>query len=87
MKHFCKKELSILVLLSLMSFAVVNPCMPSDNNNTVTTITGKKAKLKPFRMKWNDSENSKLNLSYLLEKPAGKNGFITIKDGCNSLCE
>ncbi len=35
----------------------------------------------PFEMKWENSNNAKLNLSFLLDKPAGRDGFIKIKDG------
>jgi hypothetical protein len=37
--------------------------------------------LTPFSMHWENSKNSKLNLSFLLDKPAGQSGFIRIKDG------
>lgn len=37
--------------------------------------------LVPFSMNWEKSLDSKLNLSFLLDKPAGKDGFITIIDG------
>jgi hypothetical protein len=37
--------------------------------------------LTPFSMHWENSSNSKLNLSFLLDKPAGKTGFITTRDG------
>ena len=35
----------------------------------------------PFSLNWENSTDSKLNLSFLLEKPAGKDGFITIRNG------
>ncbi len=35
----------------------------------------------PFPLPWDDSQASITDVSYLLEKPAGKNGFIQIKDG------
>jgi len=37
--------------------------------------------MKPFPVTWGDLEGSKIDFSYLLEKPAGKSGFITIRDG------
>ena len=37
--------------------------------------------LMPFPLPWDDSQASITNVSHLLEKPAGKNGFIQIKDG------
>ena len=47
-----------------------------DVDETVKTII-----MEPFSITWENSRDSKLNLSFMLEKPAGKNGFITIKDG------
>lgn len=35
----------------------------------------------PFSIIWENSKDSKLNLSFMLERPAGKNGFISIKEG------
>ena len=32
-------------------------------------------------MEWENSASSKLNLSFLFDKPAGRDGFITVKDG------
>lgn len=38
--------------------------------------------LEPFRMTWSpDGQGILADLSYLNEKPAGKDGFITVKDG------
>lgn len=45
------------------------------------SFTDSSKELVPFSMIWEKSKDSKLNLSFLLEKPAGKDGFITIKDG------
>ena len=81
MKYFQIKNRPLLISFCLLSLIIANPCMSAVSNDTVTTNTKKKAILRPFKMQWQDSENSKLNLSFLLEKPAGKDGFITIKDG------
>lgn len=35
----------------------------------------------PYELTWENSADSKLNLSFTLDKPAGKNGFVTVKDG------
>jgi hypothetical protein len=43
--------------------------------------SGQSKELVPFSIVWEKSKDSKLNLSFLLEKPAGKDGFITIKNG------
>ncbi len=48
--------------------------------DTIIGINGKAIVFRPFEMKWENSQNSKLNLSFFLDKPAGKDGFITIKD-------
>jgi hypothetical protein len=37
--------------------------------------------MKPFTMDWRDNADSLVNLSFLLDAPAGKNGFISIKNG------
>ncbi len=37
--------------------------------------------MKPFPVTWGNLDGSKIDFSYLLEKPAGKSGFITIRDG------
>lgn len=35
----------------------------------------------PFCIPWTYCENSKIDFSFLLDKPAGKHGFVTVKDG------
>jgi hypothetical protein len=35
----------------------------------------------PYSLNWENSKDSKLNFSFLLDKPAGKSGFIIVKDG------
>ena len=35
----------------------------------------------PFHIPWNYCEDSKLDFSFLLDAPAGKHGFLTVKDG------
>jgi hypothetical protein len=50
-------------------------------NDTLKFSNGKEIILKPFAWNWKDSHLSKLNLSFLLDKPAGKDGFVTVKDG------
>jgi hypothetical protein len=37
--------------------------------------------MKPFAMDWRDNSDSLVNLSFLLEAPAGKDGCISIKNG------
>ncbi len=37
--------------------------------------------MKPFTIDWRDNENSLVDLSFLLDAPAGKDGFIRAEDG------
>jgi len=37
--------------------------------------------MKPFTMDWRDNADSLVNLSFLLDAPAGKDGFVSIKNG------
>jgi hypothetical protein len=37
--------------------------------------------MEPFTMDWRDNADSLVNLSFLLDAPAGKDGFISIKNG------
>jgi len=37
--------------------------------------------MKPFAIDWRENEDLLVNLSYLLDAPAGKDGFIRIRDG------
>ncbi len=37
--------------------------------------------MQPFTIDWRDNTDSLVNLSFLLDTPAGKDGFIRIKDG------
>ena len=37
--------------------------------------------MKPFSMEWRHNRNALVNLSFLLDAPAGKEGFIRVKDG------
>jgi hypothetical protein len=39
------------------------------------------ADLFPFQLPWDDASPSVTNLSHLNEKPAGRDGFVTVKDG------
>jgi len=41
----------------------------------------KEVTMKPFIVDWRDNSGSLVNLSFLLETPAGKDGFIRAKDG------
>lgn len=35
----------------------------------------------PFHIPWNYCEDSRIDMSFLLDAPAGKHGFLTVKDG------
>jgi hypothetical protein len=37
--------------------------------------------MKPFSIKWRRNRNALVNLSFLLDAPAGKEGYIRVKDG------
>jgi hypothetical protein len=37
--------------------------------------------MSPFSMKWPPADNPDIDLSFLLKKPAGRDGFITVRDG------
>jgi len=41
----------------------------------------KEVTMKPFIVDWQDNSGSLVNLSFLLETPAGKDGFIRARDG------
>ena len=42
---------------------------------------GGNIRMKPFAMDWRDNADSLVNLSFLLDVPAGRNGFISIENG------
>lgn len=44
-------------------------------------VAARGAELFPFVLPWDDATPSITNLSGLLEKPAGKHGFVSVKDG------
>jgi len=44
-------------------------------------VPAKEVTMKPFIVDWRDNSGSLVNLSFLLEIPAGKDGFIRAKDG------
>ena len=43
--------------------------------------SGEAVQMKPFAIDWRDNADSLVDLSFLLDAPAGKNGFIRISDG------
>ncbi len=60
-------QLSKLVFLSFLLFVV-------SNANSQTEMV-------PFPIDWEEFPNGEINLSFALEKPAGKDGFIKIENG------
>lgn len=44
-------------------------------------VTSSAAEMFPFVLPWDDASPSITNLSSWLEKPAGRDGFVTVKDG------
>ncbi len=65
-----KNSLSLLFILVLAAFSAKGQI----TGNTGTTMV-------PFAMDWEGFSASDLDLSFLHEKPARKNGFIVIKKG------
>jgi hypothetical protein len=51
------------------------------SGDTIRDGRGRPVPFAPFELEWENSTDSRLNLSYLLDKPAGRDGFITIRDG------
>ncbi|MFC1620955.1 hypothetical protein ACFL2G_01495 [Candidatus Omnitrophota bacterium] len=47
----------------------------------VDLFKGKEEDWFPFHIPWNYCEDSRLDFSFLLDSPAGKHGFLTVKDG------
>ena len=43
--------------------------------------SGEGVQMKPFTMDWRDNADSLVDLSFLLETPAGKDGFIRVRNG------
>ncbi|MCP5110886.1 MAG: hypothetical protein GY953_08640, partial [bacterium] len=39
------------------------------------------ADMRPFELDWRDNTGSPVDVSFLLDAPAGKDGFITVRDG------
>ena len=66
MKHL------IFVLVFFLSQVLVIHCQAPEKIKTGMV---------PFTMDWEGFTESYLDLSFLHEKPAGKNGFIKIKNG------
>lgn len=44
-------------------------------------VFGEGVQMKPFAIDWRDNANSLVDLSHLLDAPAGKNGFIRVMNG------
>lgn len=47
----------------------------------VGTIFAQSVEMRPFTMDWRENEDSLVNLSFLLDAPAGKDGFIEVRNG------
>ena len=69
MKLIMTKRYTIFFLF-LILFSMSGFVSAQENKNQV-----------PFPMNWEEFPGGKINLSYLLEKPAGKDGFIRIENG------
>jgi len=64
-----KSNLSIILVLTFLFFAFLVPAQQPEKT------------MVPFPIDWEELASGEINVSFLLEKPAGKNGFIKIKDG------
>jgi len=43
--------------------------------------SAEKAEMFPFQLLWDDASESATNISWLNDKPAGRDGFVHVKDG------
>ena len=73
--------LSIFILNTIICLSLPTYSNQKSVNDSQVVKSNPALQMVPFSMKWENSKDSKLNLSFLNEKPAGKNGFISIKDG------
>ena len=51
------------------------------SGDTIRDGSGRPIPFAPFELEWENSSDSRLNLSFLLDKPAGRDGFVTVSDG------
>jgi hypothetical protein len=64
-----KSNLSTILVLTFLFFAFLVPAQQKEKT------------MVPFPIDWEELASGEINLSFLLEKPAGKNGFIKIEEG------
>ncbi len=69
-------KIRIVIASSLLSFAIFYSCQ-----NAITPPPPLYDSPQPFVIDYRSAANSPVDVSFLLEKPAGKSGFITVKDG------
>lgn len=78
------KMIRLIFPFSLCAFLLTGANIPDSivvQPDTIMDRNGKPLIMFPFSLKWENSGDAKLNLSFTLEKPAGKDGFISIQDG------
>lgn len=63
----------LAVVLAMVVLAVLVTSPP--------LLAVEEAELQPYSISWEQLDESVIDLSFLLDKPAGKGGFITIRDG------
>ncbi len=51
------------------------------SGDTIKDSFGRPVEFSPYSLEWINSEDSKLNLSFLLDSPAGRDGFIRVANG------
>lgn len=68
-------------LYFLISFLIMTAQGNFLSGQELTTKTRSGNDMYPFRMDWEELPAGQINLSFFLDKPAGKNGFIELKEG------
>lgn len=83
------KKISLSSILQITAIILVVSCNTQQGNRKSTSpgnlpdsagLTATE-EMVPFTLFWEGSEKSKLNLSFILDKPAGKDGIIVVRDG------
>lgn len=75
-KKLFKKKQFIKITFCFIFILILNLLAPS-----LSAISRETNSLFPFVIPWDDSSNNLTNMSSLIEKPAGRSGFVRIKNG------
>ncbi|MEI7672461.1 MAG: hypothetical protein WCK00_10150, partial [Deltaproteobacteria bacterium] len=68
------RQIAIIITTILSPLATGNVAPLSSSETAPTTLL-------PFSISYDDPKSSQLDLSYLLKRPAGKDGYITVQGG------